>query len=366
MDTIKAKLRSIRDFVTKDTAGQNEPKKITVIIRMLLLSYMIYYVLNIVLCSIMYQYIHSMVLFVLCILSCALMFTMTYRGRMRLTLWGFVAVTSACVILYVHFFGWNTGVQHLLMILLVLYFFSKYKNYANKIIFAVAITVFRLFLFNVYYARTPEFVLLSGEIRTLQMINTVMIFWGLSLICFVCSESSQQLEGKLLEYNEMLEKQANEDALTGLYNRRKGREILNAVAANREMAANCHVSIADIDFFKKVNDTYGHDAGDKVLTTLARLFEKELRRKDFVVRWGGEEFLFVFINCSADESKTILEELRRKVENTKIMAGDLEIRVTMTFGLTEFLPRDGIDETLKSADEKLYRGKQEGRNRIIF
>ncbi len=366
MNTITSIARRFRDFVEKDTGAQNEPKKITVIVRMLLISYMIYYVVNIILCSVMFQYLQSMVLFVLCILSCMLMFSMTYRGRTALTLWGFVTVTSVCVILYVHFFGWNTGVQHFLMMLLVLYFFSKYKNYAGKIIFAVLITAFRLSMFNVYYARTPEFILLSSELRTLQMINTIMIFWCLSLICFVCSESSQELEGKLLEYNEILEKQANEDALTGLYNRRKGREVLNAIAENPAMAGNCSVCIADIDFFKKVNDTYGHDAGDEVLRTLSGLFEKEMRRKDFVARWGGEEFLFVFLNCSGEEANDILEQLRRKVQETTIHAGEYQINVTMTFGLADFLPGEGIDETLKAADQKLYRGKQEGRNRIIY
>lgn len=363
---MKAMFRNVKEYVAKDTAGQNEPKKITVIIRVLLLSYMFYYIVNIILCSVVYEYMQSMILFVLCILACMLMFTMTYRGKMALTLWGFMTVQSVCVVLYVHFFGWNTGVQHFLMILLVLYFFSKYKNYAGKIIFAVVITAFRLSMFNVYYARTPEFILLSGELRTLQMVNTIMIFWCLSLICFVCSESSQQLEGKLLEYNEILEKQANEDALTGLYNRRKGREILNAVSENREMAVKCCVSIADIDYFKKVNDTYGHDIGDEVLRTVAQLFEKEMRRKDFVARWGGEEFLFVFLNCNGDEAYEVLEGLRRKVQETKISAGEEDISVTMTFGLTEFFAYDDIDETLKVADEKLYRGKQEGRNRIIY
>jgi len=294
MDTIKAMFCKLKDYVAKDTVRQNEPKKITVIVRMLLLSYIVYYVVNIILCCAVYMHMQSMVLFVLCILACMLMFCMTYRGRMALTFWGFAVVTSVCVILYVHFYGWNTGVQHFLMILLVLYFFSKYKNYARKITFAVVITAFRLAMFNIYYARTPGFILLSGEIRTLQMVNTIMIFWCLSLICFVCSESSQELEGKLLEYNEILEKQANEDALTGLYNRRKGREILSAISENRAMAGNCCVSIADIDFFKKVNDTYGHDVGDKVLKMLAQLFEKEMRRKDFVARWGGEEFCLCF------------------------------------------------------------------------
>lgn len=366
MDTIKKAIHRFGDYVAKDTAAQNEPKKITVIVRMLLISYIVYYVVNIMLCSIMYEYIQSMVLFVLCILSCMLMFTMTYRGRSRLTLWGFVTVTSVCVILYVHFFGWNTGVQHFLMILLVLYFFSKYKNYAKKIIFAIAITAFRLAMFNVYYARTPEFILLSSEIRTLQMINTIMIFWCLSLICFICSESSQELEGKLLEYNEMLEKQANEDALTGLYNRRKGREVLTAIVDNPAMAGNCCVSIADIDFFKKVNDTYGHEAGDEVLVTLASLFEKEIRRKDFVARWGGEEFLFVFLNCKGNEACEMLERLRQKVQDTEIVVDDQKIKVTMTFGLAEFASGVGVDDTLKIADEKLYCGKQEGRNRIIY
>ena len=366
MNTITSVLRGIRDFVEKDTGAQNEPKKITVIVRMLLISYVIYYVINIVLCSIMYQYLQSMVLFVLCILSCLLMFTMTYRGKTSLTLWGFITVTSVCVVLYVHFFGWNTGVQHFLMILLVLYFFSKYKNYAGKITFAIVITAFRLSMFNVYYARTPEFILLSSELRGLQMVNTIMIFWCLSLICFVCSESSQELEGKLLEYNEILEKQANEDTLTGLYNRRKGREVLTAIGENPAMAGNCSVCIADIDYFKKVNDTYGHDAGDAVLTVLADVFEKEIRRKDFVARWGGEEFLFVFINCNGDEACEMLEQIRAKVQETVITVGEHQIRVTMTFGLAEYITGAGVDETLKLADEKLYRGKQEGRNRIIY
>lgn len=366
MSTIKSIFCRLRDLIEKDTGAQNEPKKITVIVRMLLISYIIYYVVNIILCSAVFQYLQSIVLFVLCILSCMLMFSMTYKGKTSLTLWGFVTVTSVCVILYVHFFGWNTGVQHFLMILLVLYFFSKYKNYAGKIAFAIAITAFRLGMFNVYYARTPEFILLSSELRTLQMVNTIMIFWCLSLICFVCSESSQELEGKLLEYNEILEKQANEDALTGLYNRRKGREVLSAIAENPAMAGNCSVCIADIDFFKKVNDTYGHEAGDEVLVTLARVFEKSLRRKDFVARWGGEEFLFVFLNCNGDEACEMLEQVRKKVQDTVITAGGQEIRVTMTFGLAEFLHEESIDETLKIADEKLYCGKQEGRNRIIY
>lgn len=366
MGTIKSVMDKFKEFVGKDTDGQNEPKKITVIVRMLLLSYIVYYVVNIILLNFVYGYSLGMVLCVLFVLICALMLCMTYRGRISLTLWGFISATLMCVISYVHFFCWNTGVQHFLMILLVLYYFSKYRDYAGKIIFTIVITAVRLAMFRVYYTRTPAFVLLSGEIQTLQMINTIMIFWCLSLICFICSESSQKLEGKLLEYNEMLEKQVNEDALTGLYNRRKGREIISAIAENPDMAGNCCISIADIDFFKKVNDTYGHDVGDEVLVTLARLFEKEMRRKDFVARWGGEEFLFVFINSNGDEACQMLEDLRKKVQDTRIRVCGEEIGVTMTFGLTEFLQKEGIDGTLKAADERLYQGKQEGRNRIIY
>nr|MBQ8252670.1 diguanylate cyclase [Lachnospiraceae bacterium] len=366
MDTKKGIINRFIDFVRKDTGAVNEPKKITVIVRVLLLSYIVYYAINILLCGVMYMYFQSMALFVLYIVACLVMFAMTYRGKTSVTLWGFVAVTLVCVVSYVHFLGWNTGVQHFLMILLILYFFSKYKNYGKKIIFAVAVTIFRLFMFRFYYMRTPEIVLLSGEITTLQVINTVMIFWCISFICFVCSESSQELEGKLLEYNAILEKQATEDALTGLYNRRKGRDLLEAVSHNAEMAEGCCVSIADIDYFKKVNDTYGHDAGDEVLKTLANLFQSEMRRRDFAIRWGGEEFLFVFFNCSGDEACAMLEELRKKVQDTVITANGQEIKVTMTFGLTEFLQQDDVDATLKAADEKLYRGKEEGRNRIIY
>ena len=78
------------------------------------------------------------------------------------------------------------------------------------------------------------------------------------------------------------------------------------------------------------------------------------------------KFLFIFLNCNGDEACSMLEDLREKVQKTKIAAGEQQISVTMTFGLTEFFVYDGIDETLKEADDKLYHGKKEGRNRIIY
>ncbi len=363
---MKAMFHRFKEFVEKDTIAQNEPIKTTLIVRLLLLSYVFYYLVNIILCTFMYQYFETMPLFVCLLIACAIMFAMTYRVRTQITLWGFTIGTLICSVVYVHFLGWNTGVQHFLMLLVVLYFFSEYKHYPEKVLYAVGMVMIRLIMFNVYYQRTPEFILLAAENRALQTLNTIMVFWGLSLVCMICSDSSQEMEGKLLEYNTLLEKQATEDLLTGLFNRRKGKELLDAIAKNQSMAGNCCVSIGDIDYFKKVNDTYGHDAGDEVLRVVSRILESEMRRKDFVVRWGGEEFLLVFMNCNGDEACEILDHIRKKIKNTEIIVNDQKIKVTMTFGLTEFFIYDGVDETIKAADEKLYQGKQAGRNRIIY
>ena len=192
----------------------------------------------------------------------------------------------------------------------------------------------------------------------------------MSIIAFIFSRDSQELESKLVDYNAQLEKQANTDMLTGLYNRRKALEYLESLTAKKKPQGKDYLGfslcICDIDFFKKVNDNYGHDAGDKVLKGIAGIFREEMKEKTFAARWGGEEFLLLFPGCNGDNAYMELEKIRRKIKEMKVKTEKEDIGVTMTFGLTEYDFNSDLDLAIKEADKKLYLGKEQGRDRIIY
>lgn len=155
------------------------------------------------------------------------------------------------------------------------------------------------------------------------------------------------------------------DPLTGLLNRRAGRIELEKYMdqADRSVKNAVSVALGDIDFFKNVNDRYGHDCGDMVLVTTAELFQKYMRDKGFVTRWGGEEFLFVFRE-GREGALAVLEELLEELRNLTFTYEENSFSVTMTFGFTEYEAVESIDMLVKRADDLLYQGKAEGRNRI--
>ena len=126
------------------------------------------------------------------------------------------------------------------------------------------------------------------------------------------------------------------------------------------------MAIGDIDFFKKVNDTYGHDVGDEVLKAVAKTMVDNSSSDTFLARWGGEEFLIVYPNCNGDDAYVALEKLRRIIQKNEIKVNDIIINLTMTFGLAEFSYNRDQETTVKEADEKLYIGKSNGRNQVVY
>lgn len=156
-----------------------------------------------------------------------------------------------------------------------------------------------------------------------------------------------------------------QDALTELYNRRSGekklRQIFEASGASGQSFA---IAIGDIDFFKKVNDTYGHECGDAVLKNVSALLKQHMWRRGFAARWGGEEFLLVFERADLAEARKKLELLMDKIHELDTLYEDQHVKVNMTFGLVCESGKD-IHALLKEADEKLYIGKTNGRNQVI-
>ena len=355
----------IKNFIGKDVKSKNESKRLIVVIRLLLILIMIYFSIN----GLFYipklnfaRFIYIISFFVIFIS----IFAISYYYQSLTTLWMFNTGIIIWIWITVHLFGWNIGVQHFLMVLLILYFFSSYKKYAWKISYAVFLCAFRIVLFYIYHYREPNWQLSIKEENIMQIINTITIFACISVVAFIFSRDSQELEGKLIEYNAMLEKQANTDTLTGLYNRRKAIEYLEVLTKNYADHGGFSLCICDIDFFKKVNDNYGHDFGDEVLKGISRIFMEETKKEGFAARWGGEEFLLLFPGINGDNACIKIEQIRRKIKSMKVKKDNLEIGVTMTFGIAEYDYINGLTATIKEADEKLYLGKERGRDIIIF
>lgn len=121
----------------------------------------------------------------------------------------------------------------------------------------------------------------------------------------------------------------------------------------------------DIDFFKKVNDTYGHDAGDLVLKSVAALLQRRMRKTDIVARLGGEEFCILAANMKKEAVHDVFNNLRKIVEECEVVSDDGEvIRVTMSFGVVTGIGNT-LEETVKLADKLLYQAKEGGRNRVV-
>jgi diguanylate cyclase (GGDEF)-like protein len=170
---------------------------------------------------------------------------------------------------------------------------------------------------------------------------------------------------EMLEYIQAIQDASNKDYLTGLYNRRYffdlGRKIYeNARRGNLEIT----IAMLDIDHFKRINDTYGHDAGDIALKTVAALIAGSVRRADLVARFGGEEFCVLVTNMKKEKTTEFFDELRQRIGETKVEIEGGEVSLTISIGVNTVL-RDSLEATINYADELLYKAKQRGRNRVV-
>lgn len=183
----------------------------------------------------------------------------------------------------------------------------------------------------------------------------------LSLAAFIC--------GITLESDTFLD-DSQHDKLTELKNRMGFYSDYNntysKLLSDTEVTRDLSLFICDIDFFKKVNDTYGHNAGDAVLKHVADNFRRNVRICDGLYRWGGEEFIVVLPDTTLENAAESAERLRGIIEASVCHFEDLDIKVTMSFGCTQIDPSLSIEDNIKNADVKLYTAKESGRNRVVF
>ena len=159
-------------------------------------------------------------------------------------------------------------------------------------------------------------------------------------------------------------KQAYTDALTGLLNRYALNQILEQeIEYSVRLKKPFSVVLFDLDHFKRINDKYGHLEGDAVLVALSKLVRENIRKRDYIGRWGGEEFLLIMPDTPKDEANLIAERLREQIAENRL--GETE-NVTASFGVAEYDLEKSLEETLKRVDDALYQAKESGRNQVVL
>lgn len=171
---------------------------------------------------------------------------------------------------------------------------------------------------------------------------------------------------KLEEKNRELEKMSHIDYLTGISNRRHMISRMNEEAARASQKNEIFsFLLCDLDHFKRINDTLGHEAGDTFIKKAAELIVQNLRKEDVAARWGGEEFLVMLPDTDKQIAREMAERIRQAIEQYEGEYKEQKAQITITIGISEYSPKLSLEENITHADDALFEGKRNGRNRIV-
>ncbi|MBN1240930.1 MAG: diguanylate cyclase [Gammaproteobacteria bacterium] len=223
---------------------------------------------------------------------------------------------------------------------------------------SAATAVLVAIVFNVMDAAV--FALLLG-VLTLGMLSMRQFAFMRYRLELLVEERTRDLHEKSLE----LERQATQDTLTGLYNRRYADEFLERQVGLGAPPGQFVIALADIDLFKQINDGHSHATGDEVLRRVADIMRKRCRNTDVIARYGGEEFLLCFPDTRLEAATCLCEELRIAVEREDWAPLGLRSKVTLSFGIAASGPDATPGSLLAEADDRLYSAKRHGRNRVV-
>lgn len=223
------------------------------------------------------------------------------------------------------------------------------------------------FLLLITNFTTPTYISQLSNFNSIydMILFLLFIIVGYILVFLGISSASQIVS---MQYDmEKLELISKTDPLTGLYNRRFAMEKLENEFLNYKKTKNkFSVIIADIDYFKKINDNFGHDCGDQVLKKVAQNLRDAVGERGFVSRWGGEEFLILLPETEIEDARILADTIWKISEEEIIEYNGVQVSITLTFGVTVNEDYEMIDDTIKKADDALFIGKNQGRNCVVF
>ncbi len=270
--------------------------------------------------------------------------------------------------------GWESGFPLYPFGLITVIYYTKYIYYDKKFMkpIPIIVSVFAIIEFVslkvVTVLTEPRYIIQPLVLTRFSIFNGLLIFMliMISLIDYT---------NVVLKTEKVLHHIADFDELTNVFTRRKIHELLNEYHKMAENGKqNFCISIMDVDNFKYINDTFGHDTGDYVLKTICKNIKSELSKNSKkytdIARWGGDEFLIVQQyddkSVTLEQCRNTIATIQNNISNYNFTKKGTKLPVSLTIGFASHNKGDSIDETFKNADENLYKGKVKGKNTVVF
>ena len=241
----------------------------------------------------------------------------------------------------------------------VIFFMLPYSNRKKHVYqlagaaLAIAISLISIYNYSLYPELMPIVLQHETCVKSMNLVITLFTLFYLSNLYLIELKTTREK----LDYN------INHDMLTGLYNRRFFEGIMKRSKEEKETSYS--VAMLDVDDFKKINDTYGHETGDKVLAAVSKCIESCLPQNGVAVRWGGEEFVLYLPQMDNAHALELLNDFRAKLAEQVVYYKNSKVSITATIGLSTGENIADYEEYIRQADEKLYWGKKHGKNQVV-
>ncbi len=304
----------------------------------------------------------SVVVYGFCVLLCR-------AGHIMPVYVSIIVEVTAYTIISTHYVGLRCGTYCFLfsIVPIIIYFgtylFKGVKRWNVVIALALNFVIFA-FLYIKYAPVEPVFAVSPGIRLFLVMYSSFAMVFATIFYNTMYIYSSEMQMSSLEQQNRQLSEDAQVDALTSLLNRRGFLPLIEPLMKDEQKGRFC-IAFCDIDNFKRINDSYGHDAGDEVLRHITGLIRKEMSECE-ICRWGGEEIVILMRDLDISSAKDRVENLRKSIETSPTPFYNKRLSATITIGLEENRDRySEPEEIIKAADERMYYGKQHGKNILI-
>lgn len=313
--------------------------------------------------------VYSMTLFNIASTICYLLCGILVKNE-RYILFYYITFAEICLHSYTAtiLVGWGPGFPlYIIGIMPVIFYMHFSLNESASLRESLFIGLCCLLTFVICkiisYKIEPIYTISERASTYIYIFNTICTFAILLFFSLFFLREIQFSRSSLEEQNARLDKIAGIDSLTGLYNRRSMDKFLNSALSSGKTFS---VIMCDIDDFKKINDTYGHNSGDEVLKRISETMISILRENDFVCRWGGEEILILASATPLNGAALVAERIRAHIEEMEVESEEHIIKCTMTAGAAESTEAATIEEIISLADERLYSGKRSGKNKVVY
>jgi diguanylate cyclase (GGDEF)-like protein len=269
-------------------------------------------------------------------------------------IWAEVVIHAALGIVLI---GWDSGFHYYLLMFIPALFVSM--RLKGAVMALLGLWSYYVGLYVMMWFVEPLQPIASGALLAVNLFNLSVVFAMFSYLSFFYLKT-------VTAANRKLWKMATTDPLTRLFNRRHMTHLAKKELSRYERSGHpVSFIVLDIDHFKVINDQHGHDAGDYVLTEVARVIQERLRTQDLIARWGGEEFLAILPETTLKDALAGAERIREGLlaHEWRVPNGEL-ITLTISAGVSEFRPDDDFNSAINRADRALFSSKERGRNRV--